>query len=373
MEIATIAKDLFNKLSINMMAVAKNPVLPILEDFLFEINGSTLTITSTNLEITVSTQLEITNSGKKDGTIAVPSKIIFDTLKNIGEIPITIGVDKNNTIKIISLTGNYKVPGDSPEDFPKSPDVEPDISFTIKSKQLYSGISKTMVATSTDELRLALCGVLFHVKSDQLILAATDAHRLIEYITAFDFNKEADEKVILPKKGAQLLKNILHGTDTDVNIFIDKSSISFTIDGTILTCNLIDSKFPEYKTIIRVSSPIISRVDKQDLYNSLKRVAIYSDKSTRMVSLGMSDDNMVISGHDFDHSNEAIEQMNCHTTGLDVSEMMISVNNSYLRDALDVLEDEEVNIGIIDSVNSFIIVEENPQERTTVLLMPIRS
>lgn len=371
MEIVTIAKELYTKLAINMGAISKNPVLPITEDFLFTIKGNDLTVTSTNLEVTIVNKFQINNTGKKDGSVAIPSNIFLQTLKNLGDMPVTMDFDKNLQMVMTTLTGNYKIPCDKPDDFPSIPDEKLEINVTINSKQLHNGVLKAMVAISDDALRLALTGVLVEFNGDHVCFVGTDAHRLVEYMCPCECDGILD-RVIIPRAGIQILKNITEGDEQDVQISFSRKNIKFIVGDITVVSNLIDAKYPEYKAIMRDSSDINSVIDKTDLINSLKRVALYSDGGTRMVSFDFQSDKMKINGVDLMLSKECVEELRCETTGTSL-ETSISLNNKYLRDMLGVLENEEVSFGMVDSTKPCLIIEQNEISKTTLLLMPIRN
>jgi len=372
MELITISKDLFSKLTYNIGAIPKNPVLPIMEDFLFEVKGDILTITSTNLEITVVTQIQVNNAGKKDGEIAIPSKILFETLKSLGDIPVTMDFDKDMQLKITTLNGNYKIPCDAPGDFPKMSDEKHEHEATVNSKQLRSGISKAMVATSTDALRLALNGVYFEFSNESVTMVGTDAYRLVQHISTCEFDGEKTG-VIVPRTALVILKHLININDEfDVKISFTASNIKFVVNDSIVYCKLIDAKYPVYQAIMRPDSDIITEVDKNELFSSLKRVALYSDKFTNEISFDISPDKIKVYGMDLGMSSEATEEIKYETTGLGNEIGNICLNNKFLREMLDVLDNDYINIGLKDSASPCQIVEESETERTTLLLMPIR-
>src|SRR5690242_15922744 len=156
-----------------------NTVLPILEDFLFEVEKNKLTVVATDLETVMRVQLEI--EAKDSGKICIPARILMDSLKNISDQPLTFTIDKNFTIEITSDNGKYKVMGENPDNFPKAPAADDANSFTVSSAALLNGINKTLFAVSNDDLRPAMTGVFFELTKGALQFVATDAHRLVRY------------------------------------------------------------------------------------------------------------------------------------------------------------------------------------------------
>lgn len=357
-------------MALNYSIIPKNAVLPIIEDFLFELKGDNLTITTTNLEVTMITNLTVQNSGKKDGSVAIPGKILLETVKNLVDTPITMVV-KDFQITMVTLSGNYKIPGDHPSDFPTPSYDDLNLHAVSNGNAVHNALKKALVAVSTDELRRALCGVLFEISSDNICVVGTDAHRLVETVIPCEAEIDNTYRLIVPQKGCIAMRSISFNNEANITISFNESNIKF-FDGEIMViCKLVDAKYPDYKTIIRGGSPVISNIDKLDIINSLKRVNIYSNKSTNKVTLSFDENTVHVHGNDIDMSNEATEQLRCSTSGLDAPNIKISLNNKYLREVIGVLDTDEVHMGLKSATESCIIIDENENERTTVLLMPI--
>ncbi len=360
------SSDLLKQLNIASGAISNNPVLPIMEDFLFSIKENILTITSTNLETTIITKLEVL--ADSDGTIAIPAKILLETLKALPEQPITLTFDENFGIKIMSSFGVYKMSGDAADDFPPPPEENNVETFTIPSARVIKGISNTIFATSNDELRLSMTGVLFHIDFTKMHFVGTDAHKLVKY-TVGNLNSDIAKSIIVPKKGLSLVKNAL-SEDTDVTISFNKANIFFSFGQTKIACRLIDAKYPEYNAVIPVENPYEAIVNRKDFLNSLKRIAIYANKSTNQVVLNMTEKSMTISAQDLDFSNEATEQLNCSFSG---DAMTIGFNAKFLSEMLQVMENEEIKMQLSTPGRAGLLVpiEDEPGETLLMLIMPV--
>lgn len=366
MKFEVSSSELLKQLNIAAGAINNNPVLPIMEDFLFSIENNVLTITSTNLETTIKTKLEVNSD--INGSIAITAKILLDTIKALPEQPVTITVDEDNNIKILSAFGVYKLSGDQPEDFP-SPPVEDDVeTLTLPAKKLLKGISNTLFATSNDELRLAMTGVLFHIDFTKIHFVATDAHKLVKY-TVGNLNTDISRSIIVPKKSLNLVKNAL--TDEgDVQISFNKSNIFFSFSGTKIACRLVDAKYPEYNAVIPIDNPYEATINRKDFLSSLRRILIYANKSTNQVIINMTEKSMTISAQDLDFSNEATEQLNCYFTG---EPMTIGYNAKFLGEMLSVLEDDDIKLQLSTPNRAGLIVpvEDEPGETLLMLVMPV--
>lgn len=360
------SSELLKQLNIASGAINANPVLPIMEDYLFAVEDNVLTITSTNLETTIITKLDVTSD--KNGIIAIPGKILLDTIKALPEQPVTISVDENNAVKILSAFGVYKLSGDSAEDFPNPPEEDDVETLSLHSKKIQKGIANTIFATSNDELRLAMTGVLIQIDFTKLHFVATDAHKLVKY-TVGNLKTDIAKSLIVPKKGLTLVKNAL-SEECEVTISFNKANIFFNFGRTKIVCRLIDAKYPEYNAVIPVDNPYEATINRKDFLNSLKRIAIYANKSTNQVILNLTEKSMTISAQDLDFSNEATEQLNCSFTG---EAMTIGFNAKFLGEMLTVLEKDEIKLQLSTPSRAGIIVptEEEVGEFLLMLVMPV--
>ena len=192
-----------------------NTVLPILEDFLFEIEKNKLTVVATDLETVMKVQVDI--EAKESGKVCIPAKILIDSLKNIADQPLTFNIDKNFGIEITSDNGKYKVMGENPDNFPKEPAADDATSFTMPATALITAINKTLFATSNDDLRPAMTGVFFELDKKSLQCVATDAHRLVRYKRK-DAACPKNDSFIVPRKPLNLLKAAIPDNDDELTL-----------------------------------------------------------------------------------------------------------------------------------------------------------
>ncbi len=366
MKFEVSSSELLKQLNIAAGAINTNPVLPIMEDFLFTIKDNVLTITSTNLETTIRTQLDV--NADIDGSIAITAKMLLETIKALPEQPVTISVDEDNNVKILSAFGVYKLSGDSPEDFPTPPSEEDVETLVLPAARLLKGINNTIFATSNDELRLAMTGVLFHIDFTKIHFVATDAHKLVKY-TVGNLSTDISRSLIIPKKSLNLVKNAL-SDEGDVDISFNKNNIFFKFGSTKIVCRLIDGKYPEYNAVIPVENPFEATINRKDFLSSLRRILIYANKSTNQVIINLTEKSMTISAQDLDFSNEATEQLNCYFTG---EPMTIGYNAKFLGEMLNTLQDDEIKLQLSTPNRAGLIVpiEDDPGETLLMLVMPV--
>ncbi len=262
--------------------INSNTVLPILEDFLFETDGKKLTVTATDLETVMRVQMDV--ESKTNGRICIPAKILMDSLKNIPEQPLSFNIDKNFSVEITSDNGKYKVMGENPDNFPKEPVPDETNKFTITADALSSAINKTLFAVSNDDLRPAMTGVFFELNGDAIKFVSTDAHRLVRY-TRNDVSCPKAENFIVPKKPLTLLKNALPAGDEELTLSYNSNHLFVTYGSSQLVCRLIDARFPDYKVVIPADNPFKLTVNRNDFQNALRRLSVFSNKSTNQVVL----------------------------------------------------------------------------------------
>jgi DNA polymerase-3 subunit beta len=344
-----------------------NTVLPILEDFLFEIEKNKLTVVATDLETVMKIHLDI--EAKDSGKVCIPSKILLDSLKNIAEQPLTFNIDKNFGVEITSDNGKYKVMGENPDNFPKEPVADAATSFTIPSSALVTAINKSLFAVSNDDLRPAMTGVYFELTPKGMTCVATDAHRLVRYKRT-DVTSPKSDTFIVPKKPLNLLKSALPNNDEELQVSYNSNHLFVKHDGTELVCRLIDARFPDYKVVIPTDNPYKLSVNKQDFQNALRRVSVFSNKSTNQVALNISGSELQLAAQDVDFSFEGNERMTCRYDGED---LQIAFNAKFLIEMLNAADTDEVVIELSTPTKAGIIkpTETEENEELLMLVMPL--
>jgi len=344
--------------------------LPILDNFLFELNGKILTVSASDLETTMTAALDV-DKADKNGNVAVPAKILLDTLKTFSDIPLTFNIDDSNFgIEISAGEGNYKISGYNAAEFPKIPVMESAATIDISSSMLSKAINKTIFATGNDELRPVMSGVFCQLSPENLTFVATDAHKLVRYRRS-DAKSDKVAAFILPKKPLIQLKNVLSGDETPVRIEYNQTNAYFAFGNISLICRLIDGKYPNYDAVIPTENPNKLSIERISFLNAIKRVSIFANQSTHQIRLKMSGRELTLSAEDLDFSNEAKERLTCQFVGED---MEIGFNSKFLLEMIMNLETDEICIemsapnraGILFPVNN-----DNKAEEVLMLVMPV--
>jgi DNA polymerase-3 subunit beta len=348
--------------------ITTNPVVPVLENFLFEINSGQLTITASDLQTSMITALEV--EAKDNGKIAVPAKILMETLRRLPEQPVTFSIDEDtNAVEISSDNGHYKLSGENASDFPKIPEVSGGYSVDISSDALAHAISNTIFATSNDELRPAMTGVYINLSDSNTTFVATDGHRLIRY-RRVDVTADENHSIIIPRKALNLLKTTLPSENSNVTIDFNPSNAFFQFDSIKMICRLIDERFPDYDNVIPVDNENLVTISRTELLNSLSRIAIYANRTTNQVRLKIVGSELQISAEDLDFSNEANERLSCEHEGDDIE---IGFNARFLIEMLNHLDSDDIVLQLSEPNRAGLIIpkEKVDSEDILMLVMPV--
>lgn len=341
-----------------------NQSLPILECFLFKIDKTELNISSSDLETTMISSLKI--ESRDSGSIAIPARILLETLKTFPEQPLTFTIDeKKFAIEISSDNGKYKLTGHDGMDFPKLAEIESPSSFDIDAVVLSKVIGKTLFAVGTDDLRPVMTGIFVKVDKDGATFVATDAHKLVCYKRS-DVKSKKEASYIIPKKPLVLLRNVL-GTG-NVKVEYNNTNVSFSCENLQMVSRLIDGKYPNYDAVIPKENPNKLTIDRESFLNSIRRVAVFSNKNTNQVKLVLKKNKLNILAEDLDMSNEATEEVKCDYKGED---MEIGFNSKFLQEILSSIDGEEVIMELSTPTRAGIILPKEKGEDLLMLIMPV--
>lgn len=359
---------LLKQLQVLGSVINNSNTLPILDNFLFELDKNKLTVSASDLETTMASTLDVESDSK--GSIALPARLLLDTLKTFPEQPLTFVVEDNNTVEISSNHGKYALAYANGNEFPKAVSLEDPSKTIVSGDILATAISKTIFAAGNDDLRPVMSGVFFQFSTEGLTFVATDAHKLVKY-TREDVKANQSAEFIMPKKPLNLLKGILVASDENVIIEYNESNAKFTFENSELICRLIDGKYPNYEAVIPKENPNKLVIGRNQFLNSVRRVSIFSNKTTHQIRLKIAGAELNISAEDIDYSNKAEERLTCDYQGDDIQ---IGFNSRFLTEMLNNLSSEEVQLemsmpnraGILTPVDGL-----DEGEQVTMLVMPV--
>ena len=349
--------------------ISNNSTVPIVDNFLFDIKDSVLTITASDLETTMSAQIEV--ESETDSMLAIPAKLLLETLKTFPEQPLTfIQHIETQTIEISSDFGKYALAYVDGDEYPVAEVLDDAKKVNIPAKVLFSAISKTIFAAGNDELRPVMSGVYFSFTPQGMTFVATDAHKLVRYERS-DVVAEDEADFIMPKKPLNLLKNILGGNEGDITIEFNESNAQFNLDNIVLVCRLIEGKYPNYEAVIPKNNPNVLSLDRNNLLQSVKRVSIFSNKTTYQVKLSINGSDLQISAEDLDYSNKANERLICDYQGED---MQIGFNSRFMLEMLNNLTSSDITLEMSAPNRAGILTPSDgleEGEKILMLVMPV--
>lgn len=368
MKFIVSTSTLLKHLSTISGVIPSNPVVPILENFLFEIKEGKLNVTASDLQTSIITELEV--EAEDDGDIAVPARMLMDTLKNLPEQPVTFTIDFSTySIEISSDNGRYKLAGENAGDFPKIPELGGADKVELMTDMLTSAIGYTLFSTSNDEMKPAMNGVFLSINGGEVNFVSSDSHRLTRY-TRKDANSQHEASMIIHKKALSVLKASLPSVNLPLELEFNDSNAIFTFNNVKLICRLIDERFPDYNNVIPLNNDNHVVLDRAEIIGCLKRLVIYANKSTNQVRFKITGNELKVSAEDLDFSNEATERVFCEHDGADIE---IGFNAKFLIEMLNNLHSEKIILQLSEPGRAGLVIprEVEPDEDILMLVMPI--
>ena len=370
MKFVISSSALLSFLSTASKVISSKNTLPILDYFLFEVKDGSLKVTASDLETTITSTI-IPESVESEGVIAAPVKLLIDSLKEFSEQPLTFEADEERwEMKISWRTGSIALPGTSGMSYPAVQPLADDaqeLAFDVD--VLLGGINRTIFATADDELRPVMNGIFIDLTPSQYIFVATDAHKLVKHTVDTEGGPKAS--FILPKKPANLLRTILLKEDDAVKVGFDSKNVKFTLKNSTLMCRLIEGNYPNYNGVIPANNPNRLIVDRVELLNAIKRVAVCSNQATNLIKFDIGDNRINLTAQDLDFSYSANESLSCSYEGTPVT---IGFKSTFLVEILSNLETPSVVIELADSTRSGVfkpLYDDVQASDTLMILMPM--
>lgn len=355
--------------SIGKVIASKN-TLPILDNFLFQLEENTLTVTASDAETRLVTSLEVMNA-EGSGLFCVSAKMLLDPLKELPEQPLTFDVnDANLEVFIHFQNGKYNFIGQKGDTYPQQkPLSEQAVEVVMDAQLLLNGISRSLFATADDELRPVMNGVYFDFHTDDLTFVASDGHKLVR-LRNLSVQSEERASFILPKKPATLLKNLLAKEEGVIRLQFDDNNAYVRCANCEMVCRLIEGRYPNYNSVIPKENPFQVTIDRMFLLNALKRVSVFSNQSSSLIKLHLEDNLLTVSAQDIDFSTSAEERIPCEYDG---DELSIGFKATYLIDILGNISSTDVILQLADPSRAGLILplENQENEDLLMLLMPM--
>ena len=370
MRITLSSSALSSRLGILSKVINSKNGMPILDCFLFEVANSQLTITASDSENVLQTTMPL-DYAEGEGKFAVNNRTILDAVKELPEQPLTIDVETSTyIIKVIYQNGIYNFTAQNADEYPRvQPMPETATTITIDSAVLNDNISRSIFATAQDELRPVMNGIYFDLTPEALAFVASDGHKLVRNKN-YKIQTEQPRSFIMPKKPATLLKNILGKDESDVIIRFDDRNAEIIFTDSVLSCRLIEGRYPNYNSVIPQDNPYQLTVDRKMLLGALRRVLPFASESSQLVRLHIENGKIEVSSEDIDFSTSAKEEITCDYTG---KSMNIGFKGPSLTEILNNLSSEEVTLELADPSRPCLILpaEQPDGEDILMLIMPM--
>jgi len=372
MKFVVSSTELLGHLQAISRVISSKNTLPILDNFLFNLSGNDLEITASDLESTLITRMKLENA-TGDGIIALPARILLDTLKEFSVQPLSFDINLDTlAVVITSENGKFNVVGQNGIDFPALPAIrkEKKFSFVINADVMLAGINRTLFATADDELRPVMGGIFVEASTEKITFVASDAHKLVRYQRS-DTHADDNSSFILPKKPASLLRNILPKEEGAVTVEFDDKNAFFNLNDYKVVCRLVEGNYPNYNSVIPKNNPRKVTVDRVEFYNTLRRVSVFSNQASNLVKLQLKGSQMTVSAQDIDFSISAYEKIKCQYEGEDLE---IGFKSVFLLEILSNMASQDVMIELADPTRAGLFLpgeSENESEDLLMLLMPM--
>ena len=342
--------------------------LPILENILFDLLNDVLTLTATDMDISLTATLQV--KGSEDGCIAIPAKRLLDTVRSLpdGE-PVFTADTTTNKIKITTTNGEFALTGESAKEFPAVPAFKGTDDIILDSVSLKRIIHRTAFAVSTDELRPAMMGVLLQPKGTDLRAVSTDGHRLVKFIHKLPKSTQLKRDIIIPAKALNITSKLVESGDNTLSV--SDTHVKVTFDRSVLISRLIDETYPNYESVIPLDNQKTMTVDRQSTIDSIRRVALYASATTHQIKFSVKKSSLTLSAQDVDFGGEAKETIPCEYDGDDLE---IGFNSTYVVDILTHLDAEQVAFKFSSPTRAGIVSPAGPKpdEDVIMLVMPVR-
>lgn len=366
MRLTISSNALANKLAALSKVFNSKNSMPILDCYLFEVSGDTLTLTASDSENVMTTKLQLDDvSG--EGTFAINNRTILDAVKELPEQPLTIDVDMSTfAVQVIYLNGIYNFTAQSGEEYPRTQPLQDDsASIIIDSKTLNNDISRSIFATANEELRPVMNGIYFDLGQESLAIVASDGHKLVR-TRNMSIKSDIPRSFILPKKPAGLLKNVLQKNDDDIVIRFDERNANVIYADGTLSCRLIEGRYPNYNSVIPKDNPNQLTIDRLALLGVIKRVLPFASDSSQQIRLHIEMGKVVISSEDIDFYTSAKEELVSDYNG---TTMDIGFKGTSLMEILSNLDSDEVVLELADPSRPCLVLPAQQPEKEDVLML----
>ena len=363
-------RNLLEALQKTVKVVPSRSTLPILGCSLFDFSNKKMILKATNLETSISESIEIVGE-MPESPIAIPIGRLLEITNNISDKEIELNITEKQQLEIKTKTGSFSIMGQDHSEYPSDPIMNETQSIYIKTSTLFEIIDFTKNSTSKDELKPALQGVLLKIDGKSIVGVSTDGHRLSRIIIENEGLENQEQEIIIPTKFLTLLTSFVDKKE-NAEIEISKNHMSLSYKNTTIYSRIIKDNYPDYEKVIPLDNNKTFTTNKKDLINAIKRVSIFSNRSTKQITLDIGNQKTTISTEDSEQSAKGAETISSQFNNMD--NLKIGFNSMFILDALNSIKSEQITMFLNGSLNAAILSETSPDKKMDklVLLMPIR-
>ena len=372
MKFVISSSTFFARLQAVSKVISGKSVQPILDNILLEAKDGALFATASDKETTLVARVELEQL-EETGRITIPAKSLLDILKEFPEQPLTFDIDtETRQVVIRSDKGEYTVVGESADDYPvQTARGEESTSLAVSCGMFLEGITRTVFATANDDLRPVMNCILVEMGPENFTFVASDAHKLVRYKRFDAMTSGYQYALILPKKPALLMKNILPKDESELRLQFNQKMACFTFGDYRLVCTLVEGRFPNYNSVIPQNNSRKVVLEKKEFYSTLRRVSVMANQASNLVKLDLGNGTMVVSAQDVDYAMAGHETINCQYEGEPLS---IGFKASFVLEILSNIYTDYLTIELSDPSRPGLFLpyeNDNADEDLLMLLMPM--
>jgi DNA polymerase-3 subunit beta len=363
MKITCSKGELVSALSVVSRAVSARSTVQVLSGILFQVDGGRLQLSATDMELSLRLSLEGQIEGS--GAVVVPGRLLVELARLLPENEVVIEHSaEEGAVQVVSGPSVSRLHTYSAEDFPKLPDVAGAQTFSVERAAFLETIAKVSRAASRDESRPVLTGILVRFEGGKLVMAATDSYRLSVKETDLAGTEAPELEAIVPARSLAELSRIAQEVD-EVQVGVQENHVIFGADGVWLTTRRIDGQFPNHKQLIPESFEHEVSLPREEFLEVVRRASVMAQRNSPL-RLRFAEGEVTVSAQTQD-VGEARETLPIAFTG---EELEIGFNPEFLRDGIDSVDTDEVQLKLISPLRPGLI--HSPEEAFSYLIMPIR-
>lgn len=359
-----ISRDSFlDALAKTVPITEKKSTLPILSHILMAAEGSKLVITATDLEVGL--QIRYDCDVKEPGSMAVPARKLLEIVRELPAGNVRIELLDSGRIKIVCGISDFELAAMDPTDYPAWSSFEGLEKTAVPVEKFVYMVDKTLFASSSDDSRFNLNGILFERYENKTRLVATDGHRLA--LIDGDAQLSLESKALIPRKSLTEVRRILETVGGDVSLGFEPKNMVVSTDRFVMTARLIEGDYPDYRKVIPGTGDRVVRADRQELIQTLRRVAVLTSDRNKGIIVQIAPGKMELTAThpDLGTAKDAI------TVDYHGDEFEIIINVAYLIESLGVVDTDKISIEY-QKEGGPVIIRPYPAKDYFNLVMPMR-